>query len=330
MELNQEFLIEVLYSYCKRPIYRKYQNLFNAECPVCKEGKSSGRSRRLFYFPNKQYIFCHNCSKSWKPFEWVREITGLSVPEIISRNRIKTESIITTTAPKPVTPPKPIATLPEGSIEITNKEQLEFYKDNKIVNLGLEYCKSRRLLSAINSCKKFYVSLEDKSHKNRLIIPFFNNKQITCYQSRALFSKQTPKYKTKIGEKELFNYDNINSDIPYIFIFEGPIDSMFVQNGVAMASLSPTEAQRKQLNSLIGYQQIFVFDNDKNNEQTSRKIEKFIKQGSTIFIWPKELKQFKDFNELCVHLKQDEVPWKFVVNNSFSGNQALLKFKLNS
>lgn len=133
---------------------------------------------------------------------------------------------------------------------------------------------------------------------------------------------------TKFGEKEIFGLSNVDSSIPYLFIFEGPIDSMFVKNGVAMASLAPTEKQLQQLNNLIGYEQIWVFDNDKNNKQTSKKIEKFIREGKRIFVWPKEFNKYKDFNEVCCDLRLDEISWKFVAKHSATKQQALIKRKL--
>jgi hypothetical protein len=333
VELNQEFLLETFFSYCKRPLHKKYQNVFNAECPICKEGKSAGRTRRLFFFPHKGYFFCHNCSKSWRPFEWVREVTTMSVPEIIKRNNEKSGEVSQSIIKLPeVIAEKDnlvIPDLPEGSVDLTDPVQIEFYKDNKYVKLALEYCISRRLMTATNSCNKFYVALEDIVHKNRLVIPFYgDNNKVICYQTRALTSKQFPKYLTKFGEKELFGLNNIDSAIPYVFVFEGPIDSMFVKNGVAMASLSPTEKQSQQLNNIIGFEQIYVFDNDKNNIQTAKKIEKYIKAGKKIFIWPKEFSKFKDYNEICCNLELDEIPWKFVVKNAASGPEALIKQKL--
>ena len=333
MELNQEFLLETFFSYCKRPLHKKYQNVFNAECPICKEGKSAGRTRRLFFFPHKGYFFCHNCSKSWRPFEWVKEVTTMTIPEIIKRNSEKSgevsQSITRLTEVIVEKDNLVIPDLPDGSVDLTDPVQLEFYRDNKYVKLASEYCSSRRLLTAANSCNKFYVALEDKVHKNRLVIPFYgDNNKVICYQTRALTSKQFPKYLTKFGEKELFGLNNIDSAIPYVFVFEGPIDSMFVKNGVAMASLSPTEKQSQQLNTLIGFEQIYVFDNDKNNTQTARKIEKYIKDGKKIFIWPKEFSKFKDFNEICCSLELDEIPWKFVIKNSAKGAEALIKQKL--
>lgn len=332
MELSQEFLIETFFSYCKRPIYKRYQNIFNAECPVCREGKSAGRSRRLFFFPSKNYLYCHNCSKSWNPFEWVREVTSLTIPEILKRNKSKTDSGTTISVNiKPQIVQKPVSDLPEDSIDLSDPAQIDFYKEERHVKLALDYCRERRLFTAANSCKKFFISLTDKVHKHRLVIPFYgSNNRVVCYQSRALTSKQFPKYLTKFGEKAVFGFDRINSEIPYVFVFEGPIDSMFVRNGVALASLSATDYQTNQLNSLIGYNVIYVFDNDKNNKQTSKKIEKHIKDGKTVFIWPKEFNKFKDFNEICCKLGLDEINWMFITKNSFKGSEALVKFKLSS
>jgi hypothetical protein len=331
MELHDEFLVEMFFSYCRRPVYKKYQNIYNAECPVCREGKSRGRTRRLFYFPSKKYLYCHNCSKSWKPFEWVKDVTNLTLPEILKKNAAKSET--QTSVQKTEHNIKQdfvLPDLPDGCVDLTDPTQLEFYKNNKIVLQGLEYCKSRKLFDAVNSCDKFYVCLGDKVHKNRLIIPFYNeSKKITCYQSRSL-NNEMPKYLTKYGEKEVFGINNVDVSIPYVFVFEGPIDSMFVKNGIAIASLSPTEKQITQINSLIGFEIIYVFDNDKGNKQVARKIKKCIQDGKNIFIWPNEMKPFKDFNEVCVKLNMNEISWNFVVKNSFKGPAASLKLTLNS
>lgn len=307
--------------------------MFSAECPICKEGKSAGRSRRLFYFPHKGYFYCHNCVRSWRPLEWIKEVTSWTFTEIVKKNQDKkiTNEGSTTFQNKPfITEPARddivLPDLPENSIDLTDKAQLEYYKHNKFVKLAVQYCESRRLLAAKNKCHKFFVSLDDIVHKNRLVIPFYDEKhKVVCYQTRALTQNQFPKYLTKFGEKGLFGVSSIQSDIPYVFIFEGPIDSMFVVNGLAIASLSPTEKQTQELNNLIGYQQIWVFDNDKNNKQTKRKIEDHIKKNKTVFVWPKEFRSFKDFNEICCCLSLDEIPWKFVVKNSFAGQEALIK-----
>lgn len=329
MNLSQELILEIFYTYCKRPSHKRFQNVFNAECPVCKEGKSSGRTKRLFYFPAKSYFYCHNCSKSWKPLEWIKEVSGLTTPEILKRNKEKGSNQIFT-IPKQTKPPVIISSLPENCINLTDETQIKFFETNKIVQQALNYCNRRRLFTAINRCKTFYLSLEDKIHKNRLVIPFFDqNGKIVCYQTRALLEDQTPKYLTKYGEKRVFGIDSVDeNNSNFLFIFEGPIDSMFVKNGIAIAALSPTESQLEDINSLFGYEHIYVFDNDKNNQQTKKKIEKHIKNGKRVFIWPSEFQQYKDINEICCKLNIDEFPWQFIVKHSASGSEAIIKHKL--
>jgi len=47
--------------------------------------------------------------------------------------------------------------------------------------------KSRRLDTAINRPDNLYASLTDKVHKNRLVIPFINEKEeIEFYQTRTV------------------------------------------------------------------------------------------------------------------------------------------------
>lgn len=326
----------MFYTYCRRPLHKKYQNSYNAECPICKEGKSAGRSRRLFFFPNKGYFYCHNCADSWKPFEWVKIVTGMTVTEIIRRNKEKSQENEYKAPKQALEETKPVVVLPDlpsGSVDLTDSTQIEFYKNNKYVKLALEYCEKRRLFTAANRGKKFYVCLEDKVHKNRLVIPFYDSfERIVSYQTRALTSNQFPKYLTKFGEKELFGLEKLDSSINHVFVFEGPIDSMFVKNGIAMASLSPTEKQIKDIKSLVlyGYSPIYVFDNDKNNQHTSKKIQKYIEKGETIFLWPKELTKFKDLNEVCCALGIDEVSPNFIIKNARKGAEALIKHKLIS
>ena len=48
---------------------------------------------------------------------------------------------------------------------------------------------------------------------------------------------------------------------------------------------------------------------------------------SWIPLLPK-IKRYKDFNELCVAAKQNEVPRECIVNNTLTGELGLLKYKL--
>ena len=329
--LPQDYVIQALYSHCKRPVYKKYQRVYNAECCVCGEGHSAGRKRRLFYFPDDRYFYCFNCSRSWSELNWIHEISKKPVHEILKETKTfhSSKEIQTKIAKQnEVVKAVDVPALPDDAIDIFDSNQVSFHKEEKLVKNSVEYAQKRRLFTAINRPKSLYVSLRDKVHKNRLIIPFYGESgKVESYQSRSLDGDVYPKYLTKYGEKSLYGENNIDNDIPYIFIFEGPIDAMFVKNAVAVGGSSMTDKQESFIKKCVDKEIIYVYDNDKNNKEMSKKIKNLIKQNKKLFVWPKEFKKFKDVNEICCNLHLDELPYKFIVQNSYSGVEALMKQK---
>ena len=332
--LPQDYIIQGIYSYCKRPTYKKYQGVYNAECCICKEGNSAGSKRRLFYFPAEHYFYCFNCSRSWNEINWMQEVSGKTYFEILKdSNQFKgttnlTELLSSHTEVKKV---YNVPTIPEDSVDIYDDSQCDYYKGTSqysLISKAIDYSSKRRLFTAVNRPKSLYVSFNDYVHKNRLIIPFYSESgKIDSYQSRSLTGDEYPKYLTKLGDKCLYGENNIDTTIPYIFIFEGPIDAMFVKNGVAVGGSTITEKQETFLNKCFGQKIIYVYDNDKNNKEMDKKVRSLIKQNKKIFIWPRELQKFKDINEICCKLELNEFPYKFITENSFSGIEAQLKFK---
>jgi hypothetical protein len=333
--LSQDYIIQNIYTYCKRALYKPSQSAYNAECCICNEGKSSGKKRRLFYFTQKRYFYCFNCSKSWNEIQWLQEAASKSYIEILNESNGFIIDIKPTTLTKlSITQDKDVAPLPQGCISLEDSCQIEFYKDNKRnykrLLHAVDYCVQRRLFTAINRSKHLYVSFNDKKHCNRLVIPFYDyNGTLACYQSRALLNHQFPKYITKEGEKCFYGEDKIDPLIPYIFIFEGPIDAMFVRNAVAMAGTDVSFKQQQFLNKCIGYEKIFVYDNDIDNVVLTKKIKKRLSNNDRVFIWPKKFSKYKDVNEICCKLGLDEFAWKFIVENSFTGTEGNVKYTLN-
>jgi hypothetical protein len=59
------------------------------------------------------------------------------------------------------------------------------------------------------------------------------------------------------------------------------------------------------------------------------KTKILLENGETVFIWPERVgKQFKDFNEMCMVGKQNEVPRECIMSSILSGPGGLLKYKL--
>jgi hypothetical protein len=120
-----------------------------------------------------------------------------------------------------------IPKLPKDSINLFDPRQVEYYKDNKVVLDAVSVIKKRKLDTAVNRPDSLWVSLSDKTHKNRLIIPFCNvQNEIIFYQSRIIYDKDArfyPKYLSKINsEKSLCGVNKIQSAIEMVYGMDKP------------------------------------------------------------------------------------------------------------
>lgn len=318
MRLPETFVLNKFYQFSYDPTYRKHDGTYNAGCPVCKEGKSLGKKKRLFFYPESNTFHCFNCSQTWSAFKWIKDVCHMSKDEIdnevytgdfsIDINK-KLEQISFTKRELP--------DLPHDSINLFDELQCKFYSNNNDFVSVYEYTRGRRLLSAINRPPNLFVSLTDFVHKNRLCIPFYDrDKNLPFYQTRCVDNSE-PRYLGKRGyDKTIFGIDRVDNDIPYIFIFEGPIDAMFVKNGVSAAGLSLSTIQEKQLQEFPLHKIIWVLDNPKFDDAANQKTLELLQDGKKVFKW-KDGMSYKDFNLMSMSEDLDEIDYNIIVNNLY-------------
>lgn len=330
MNLSKDYIIQCIYKYAHKPKRKKYTNVYTMSCTFCREGNSWGKKQRLYYMVDDNYFFCHNCQKSIQPLNWISDVSGLKISEILKEasefeyNPIQEE--------KPDVKKSQVGTLPDDSINLFDAQQLSYYKNNRVVQDALEFIKRRKIDIAINKPRAIFISLKDFVHKNRLCIPFYDkDNQIVFYQTRAIYKNDEinrPKYLSKIGaEKTIFGVRNIDVSLDTLFITEGPIDSMFIRNGLAIGGISLTETQEIQLSKYKLLNRIWILDNQLDNKEVKNKMNELIERGETVFIWPDKYSKFKDINDVCVENNLSEISPQFFINNSFEGMNALLKIR---
>jgi hypothetical protein len=318
-KLPTQYVLNKFYAHAGEPVHNKYNNIYNASCCICREGKSWLKKKRLYFYPDTNSFYCFNCNKSWNAYNWISQTTGLSKEEIEAEAFIGdivkdvTDKIGKNVFKKPRTQ----YILPIDSINLEDTQQSNFYKINPAFQKATDYIRSRSLNTAVNRSSNYYISLTDYIHKNRLCIPYYDiDKKIVFYQTRALDGSE-PRYLNKIGsDKTIFGIDRIDPNIPYIFLFEGPIDAMFVKNGVALAGLTLSKAQQLQLNSFMFHEKIWVLDNPKKDEAAKENIFKLLQRKEKIFKWP-ENKFYKDFNEWAVKEGLNEIPYGEILNSLY-------------
>lgn len=332
MDLPLNYIVDKFYQYGGQPRFKQYRNVYEAGCPVCREGKSWGRKRRLYYLVRDNYLTCKNCQRTWSPMSWIQEVAGLTYLEVIEEAKEYDDSLDEILQRyTPETKRLNRYTLPKDCINLMDERQVNYYRNVPEVKLALKYLNERRMLSAVNRPKAYYTSVKDIVHSGRLIIPFADETgQIIFYQSRALTKEGEDygKYLSKSdSEFSVFGIDRVDLNYDYIFQFEGPIDSMFVKNGVGMGGLSLTELQYEQLERYRLHKKIWVLDNQLDNKDVLQKYHQLIEMGERVFVCPSKFDEFKDLNEICVHYGLDQISPKFFIDNSYSGMPAMMELK---
>jgi len=315
--LPETYVMNKFMSYSIEPEFKKHTGQYNAACPICKEGRSLGSKKRLWYYPSSKTFHCFNCNKTWSALNWIRSATGMSFEDIqmeLNEDDVSLDIFKTNLGANKIRK-RELPDLPYDSINIFDQVQQQYYNKSKIFISALTYAKERKLDTAINASSKLFISLTDSVHANRLCIPFYDrNKKIVFYQTRAL-DKTEPRYLGKAGyEKTVFGIDRVDPDIPYIFLFEGPIDSMFVKNGVGVAGISLTKTQSIQLAEFPFHQRIWVLDNPHHDETAKEKVKELLQKRERVFNWSIG-KGYKDFNDWAMREDLNEISYQKILDN---------------
>jgi len=337
IDVPEEYVVQKFFQFCGAPTRNRYNKTFQGSCPICREGKSWLKKRRCYYIPKNNNIFCHNCGWSGTPVSWILEVSRSTFHEI--RDEIKNLDTSTIVEAVSTRPTIVVDTLPQDSINLSDPTQLEFYNNNIIVQRAMEFIKSRRLHTASNRPDAFYLSLTDKVHSNRLIIPFIDNSgKIVHYQSRTILQadmKNRPRYMSKQGsEKSLFNINNINTEVDTIYVFEGPLNACFCVNGVAVAGIQDnsertfTTRQQEQLRQYPFHSHTWVLDSQWIDTAALNKSKILAAAGESIFVWPEKIgRTFKDFNDITTAGKLDQISTEFINNHTYKGMSAEIRLR---
>ena len=142
-------------------------------------------------------------------------------------------------------------------------------------------------------------------------------KQLIGFQGRALDSSPN-KYITIMLQEDapkIYGLDSINREKP-IYNVEGPFDSTFVENGVAMCGADV------DVGSFGWSNYIWVLDNEPRNGEITNRISKLIDRGEKVVIWPSNVTE-KDINDMV--LSGHDV-MSVLKSSTYSGLEAKIKF----
>jgi hypothetical protein len=157
----------------------------------------------------------------------------------------------------------------------------------------------------------------------RIVIPFYaKSGNPFAFQGRYIGQREdVERYVTIKNNDNLLVYGFDTVDISKtIYLFEGPLDSMFINNSLAAAGSSLS----KLINSELDL--VFCFDNEKRAKEIVELMEKIIKHGRKIVIWDNTY-DAKDINDIIIKYSlTEEQLMKYLKKRTFQGLTAQLEF----
>jgi hypothetical protein len=157
----------------------------------------------------------------------------------------------------------------------------------------------------------------------RLVIPFYDeNKNLVAFQGRSLGDSKMRYITVKLDKDnfKLFGMDRVNTEQP-IYVTEGPIDSLFLENAVATADSNLSAAGKIYDKSQI----VLIYDNEPRNKDIVRQIDKVIDEHFQVVIWPEMIEE-KDINEMVLNGFSPEEIQDIISKNTFVNLRAKMEF----
>lgn len=282
-------------------------NTYKFRCPICGDSQKDKRKTRGYVYARKGSLkfFCHNCNASMGLPWFIKTLDPTLHTEYLKErmlenghkdetqefaNKMKTPVFVKTTGLKDL---KKVS-------QLSHDHPVKEYVAKRLIPTDTHYklFLSMKFKTWVNSMIPDKFDDIDKDEP-RLIIPFLDkDKNLFGFQGRS-FRNTGIRYITIMlneDQPKIFGLDTMD-DSKDIYVVEGPLDSLFLPNGIASAGgdlITPLQQLDVQKDRFV-----VVYDNEPRNKHTVKHIEKAIDNGYRVCIWPTTLEQ-KDINDMVL------------------------------
>lgn len=318
---------------------RKDRNLYNLRCPFCGDSvKNKNKARGYFFEREGKLIYrCHNCGCGYSLKNFLRNID----PVLFQEYSLEVFKETSDTVDEPTKFVSDITKFAKRRID-----KFDVFRDLKKISQlepahpAKQYVVGRKIPTdkhyRLYYCPRFYqwvnkhlpgkfnTDLVTKHEHPRLVMPFIDeNGYVFGFQGRSFAKNDSLRYITILLDEDrdkVFGMENIDTK-EKVYVVEGPIDSLFLNNCIAMAGSDSSFIKKLEKNNVV-----YIYDNEPRNKEIVSRIDKAIDSGYNVVVWPAEIR-VKDINDMVLSgLSTDEIR-SIIDNNTFSGLTA--KIKLN-
>ena len=327
--IDRNFLLQV--SPKLQRFAKKKDDLYNFRCPLCGDSQKNKLKSRGYIFRKKNDYFymCHNCGVSTTFYNFLKQVDSNLLQEY-QLERYKNGETGNNNYPKP-------------DFEEYKQETPKFKKSLELLSIdslpeahyAKMYVQQRRIpetfWSQLYYAEDFAAFIQNlgienaglKEKDSRLVIPFYDKeKNLVALQGRALGESKLRYITLKLHDdnKKIYGLDRIDED-KLIYVVEGPIDSMFLENAVATA-----DSNLESITNVLDKSKVaLVFDNEPRNKEIVAKMEHAIDNHFNVVIWPPMIEK-KDINDMVLDgFSPDEIQ-DIIDNNTFVNLRAKMEF----
>jgi len=316
-------------------------SLANCSCPICGDSKKDKRKARgYFYEKHSRYFYkCHNCGHWSNLYKFLNAVNPELAKEYslesIRNSKIepmlgeKKEAVFISKIKKPRDKYNVLKNLPR--LKDLDKDHMAV----KFADIRIIPKQHWNILYFTDDFGSLMKNMDPEAPavgaEPRLVIPFFNSHgDVVAVQGRSITLKdesnarKTIKYLTVKSDKSIdrlwYGLWRCNPK-KRVYAVEGPIDSLFLKNAVAMVgagSIGQTPAR------LQNSEMVYVLDNEPRNKQIARYNENLIEMGKKVCIWPSSVMD-KDINDMAYKISTRDIQ-KLIDDNTYSGLEARVKF----
>lgn len=333
--LEDQYAIETFMSLPRYKMVASSPMRLNARCPICGDSKKDEYKARFwyYYYENLPMVHCYNCDHSAAFTRFLHEhdpdLFGKYQIDLIKENGGNGAEY----KPREVKPSEKLTKTMNTIQSLKFSQRLDGLPENHPI---IKYVNERKIpkdkfnrLWFTSQWQELANSVAPGTFSNprqeyRLVIPIFNKfGQIESFQGRAL-GPSSIKYmtiKTDENSSKVYGQDTVDDSCEHVFVTEGPIDSLFLDNAIAITggslSLDAVPYPDKR---------IWVLDNEPRHPDTLNRMESLIEAGEKVLFWDDAPWQSKDINDM---VKNDGATkadlHEYILNNYASGLMARVR-----
>lgn len=297
--LDVKYLKQVSYRLERFKVQKDTGNTFqsNCRCPICGDSQTNTKKARGYFYSASNHLLykCHNCNVSLPFGQFLKQLDYNAWQEYRLEQFKHNQEL----NPTPVKVYEKISYNPRL---LNGLQRVDLLNDD---HPARTYIRNRKIpkehWKLFYYADKFYEWANTNTDKfkdmhtpdhPRIIMPWYSaDGNIFAYQARAM-GNETPKYYSIVLDKSVprvYGLDRVDWSKP-IYCLEGPIDSLFIPNAVAVgtSALYMFETDKQEV--------IYVSDNENRNKEILKVYNKLIKLGKNVFI-PPDNYQWKDIND---------------------------------